>query len=476
VSDFTSVIGLEVHVQLATRSKLFSPAPSAALGEPNARVHPIDLGLPGVLPRPNATAIALAVRTALALDGEVQRVSYFARKNYFYPDLPKGYQISQYDQPICRGGAVPLGDGRSCRLHRIHIEEDAGKLTHTDAGTLVDLNRAGMPLVEIVSEPDLRTPADAHAFLLHLREILRYAGVSDCDMELGSMRCDANISLMPAGSTRFGTKVELKNLNSLKMVQRALEYEERRQAAILAAGGRIAAETRGWNDDAGESRPQRSKENAPDYRYFPDPDLPPLLVDDALLARQRDLLGELPARRRERYRVDFALPEHDVAALTQDREVGDWFEAVVAAGTEAKTASNWTISEVLPAQRDLATPLAAFPVAPRDLHALLQLLACGTLTQVTARKVFRHMLARGGSAEAAVQELGLSRIVDRAVLQPLIDAALGALPEAAAAVRAGKDRALDALKGHVMRATKGRADPDLVDVLLRTAIGGAPPA
>ena len=474
MNDFTTVIGLEVHVQLSTNSKLFSPAPSAALGEPNTRVHAIDVGLPGVLPRPNAAAIELAVRTALALDGVIQPVSRFARKNYFYPDLPKGYQISQFEEPICLGGAVPLGDGRSCRLHRIHIEEDAGKLTHGDVGTLVDLNRAGVALVEIVGEPDLRTPADAHAFLLHLREILRYAGVSDCDMELGSMRCDANISLMPVGSEQFGTKVELKNLNSLKMVQRALEYEERRQAAILAAGGRIAAETRGWNDEAGESRSQRSKESAPDYRYFPDPDLPPLVVDESMIARQRAALGELPERRRERYRAAFQLPEHDIAVLTHDRAVGDWFEALVAAGIEPKTASNWTMSEVLPAQRELATTLADFPVSPPRLAELVQLLARGALTQVSARKVFQHMLTHGTGAEASMHELGLLRMVDRNTLRPLVAAAVVALPEAAAAVQAGKERALDALKGHVMRATKGRADPRTVDALLHEALGTRP--
>ncbi|MEO6597296.1 MAG: Asp-tRNA(Asn)/Glu-tRNA(Gln) amidotransferase subunit GatB [Planctomycetota bacterium] len=470
MTTFTTVIGLEVHVQLATHSKLFSPAPAAALGDPNTRVHVIDLGLPGVLPRPNATAIALAVRTALALGGNVQRISRFARKNYFYPDLPKGYQISQYEEPVCLGGTVPLDGKRGCRLHRIHIEEDAGKLTHGDLGTLVDLNRAGVPLVEIVSEPDLRNPIDAHAFLVNLREILRFAGVSDCDMELGSMRCDANISLMPAGATEYGTKVEVKNLNSLKMVQRALEYEERRQAAVLSAGGRIAAETRSWNDETGESRPMRSKESAPDYRYFPDPDLPPLVLDEAFIEAQRRALGELPQARRQRYREVYGLPEYDIDALTQETRTGDWFEAVVRAGTGAKTASNWVMSDVLPAQRERATPLADFPVTPERLAELLRLLDQKALTQVSARQVFRHMLDHNGTAADAMSELGLLRIADPKVLEPLVAAAIVALPEAAAAVRDGKDRAIDALKGNVMRATKGRADPVLVDELLRTAI------
>ncbi|HEX5053852.1 MAG TPA: Asp-tRNA(Asn)/Glu-tRNA(Gln) amidotransferase subunit GatB [Planctomycetota bacterium] len=471
MTTFTTVIGLEVHVQLATQSKLFSPAPAAALGDPNTRVHVIDLGLPGVLPRPNAAAIALAVRTALALGGDVRRVSRFARKNYFYPDLPKGYQISQYEEPVCLGGSVPLDDERSCRLHRIHIEEDAGKLTHGDLGTLVDLNRAGVPLVEIVSEPDLRNPADAHAFLGNLREILRFAGVSDCDMELGSMRCDANISLMPAGATEFGTKVEIKNLNSLKMVQRALEYEERRQAAVLSAGGRIAAETRSWNDETGESRPMRSKESAPDYRYFPDPDLPPLVLDEAFVETQRRALGELPQARRRRYRRTYGLPEYDIGVLTQETGTGDWFEAVVRAGIDAKTASNWVMSDVLPAQRERATALADFPVSPARLAELLRMLDEKALTQVSARQVFRHMLEHDGTAADAMRQLGLLRIADRDVLGPLVAAAIDALPEAAAAVRAGKDRAIDALKGNVMRATKGRADPGLVDEMLRAAIG-----
>jgi aspartyl-tRNA(Asn)/glutamyl-tRNA(Gln) amidotransferase subunit B len=470
VTAYTTVIGLEVHVQLATRSKLFSPAPVASLGDANTRVHEIDLGLPGVLPRPNQEAIALATRAALALGADVQAMSRFARKHYFYPDLPKGYQISQFDEPLAWGGEVPLGGGRSCRLHRLHVEEDAGKLTHTAIGTLVDLNRAGVPLVEIVGEPDLRAPADAHAFLQHLREILRFAGVSDCDMELGSMRCDANISLMPVGSDTFGTKVELKNLNSLKMVQRAREYEERRQMAVLSAGGSIAAETRGWHDEIGESRSQRSKETAPDYRYLPDPDLPPLVLDEAFLAARRDELGELPQQRRERYRTAFGLAEHDVAALAQDRAVGDWFEQVVAAGADAKAACNWVIGEVLPAARARDTSLATFPIGPAKLAELLTLLDDQTLTQPTARKVFAHLLEHAVAPKRAIADLGLGRIADPDALQPLVTAAIAALPEATAAVAAGKDRAIDALKGHVMRATRGRADPALLDDLLRSAI------
>jgi aspartyl-tRNA(Asn)/glutamyl-tRNA(Gln) amidotransferase subunit B len=323
-----------------------------------------------------------------------------------------------------------------------------------------------VPLVEIVSEPDLRSPEEAHAFLRQLRHVLRFCGVSDCDMELGSMRCDANISLMPTGSAVYGTKVELKNLNSLKMVQRALEYEERRQTAVLAAGGRVAAETRGWNDELGESRPQRSKELAPDYRYFTDPDLPPLVLDDATIEAARAAVGELPEARAARYREQFGLPDVAIEQLVAERATGDWFEQVVAAGSEPKTAANWLISDVLPALHARGGPLAAFPIAPARLAELLALLGNGTLTQATARGVFQHLLGHDQRPADAVRELGLDRISDPAVLGPLVEAAIAALPEAAAAVRAGKQKALDALKGHVMRATRGRADPAAVDQLL----------
>ncbi len=380
-------IGLEVHVQLGTATKLFSPAGHAPGGEPNARVHAIDLGLPGMLPQLNARAVELAVRAALALDGAVQPVSHFARKHYFYPDLPKGYQISQYEAPFCRGGRVPLGDGRHCALERIHLEEDAGKLVHTDAGTLVDLNRAGAPLIEIVSLPALHAAADAQAFLVHLRTILRYAGVSDCDMELGSLRCDANVSLAPAGAT-LGTKVEIKNLNSFKMVQRAIEYEERRQAAVLASGRRIVQETRLWNDEHGETRPMRQKEFAEDYRYFPDPDLPPLRIAAAAVDEQRRTLGELPDARRRRYTAQYGLPPYDVEQLTADRATGDWFEQVTAAGAEPKTASNWMMAEVLPAAKARGVAVAALPLPPAGLADLLRQLDRGVLTQGSARQAF----------------------------------------------------------------------------------------
>lgn len=470
MTDYETVIGLEVHVQLGVNSKLFSPAPSAALGRANTRVHHIDIGLPGVLPRPNRAAIELATRAALALGGEIQPYSEFARKHYFYPDQPKGYQISQFDLPLAFGGSLAIGEHRSCRIHRLHVEEDAGKLTHTEMGTLVDLNRAGVALAEIVSEPDIQSPQEAHTFLRHLRETMRFAGVSDCDMELGSMRCDANISLMPAGSDTLGQKVELKNLNSMKMVQRALEYEVRRQTALLASGGKVITETRGWHDDLDESHAMRNKEGAPDYRFLPDPDLPPLIIDHSFIETQRDQIGELPQERRTRYQKTHSLNQQNVAALTQDRQTGDWFEAVVAAGANAKIACNWLIEDLLPALRNRHLELDKSPITPQKLADLLGLLASKQVTQKTARRVFTHLLSNPVTPEQAVRDLGLWRISDPKEIQPLIDEAIDELPQAAQAVADGNDRAIDALKGFVMRKIRGRADPNVLDSLLRKTI------
>ena len=472
MTDYKTVIGLEVHVQLGVNSKLFSPAPAAALGRANTRVHHIDIGLPGVLPRPNRSAIELATRAALALGGEIQPYSEFARKHYFYPDQPKGYQISQSDLPLAFGGSIAIGEQRNCRIHRLHVEEDAGKLTHTDIGTLVDLNRAGVALVEIVSEPDIQKPIEAHTFLRHLREAMRFARVSDCDMELGSMRCDANISLMPYGSDTLGQKVELKNLNSMKMVQRALEYEVRRQTTLLASGGRVISETRSWHDELGESRSMRSKEGTPDYRFLADPDLPPLRIDEPFIEAQRAQIGELPQQRRIRYNKTHGLNQQDVAALTQDRRTGDWFEATVAAGANAKFACNWLIEDLLPALRDRHLQLENSPITPQKLADLIDLLASKQITQKTSRLVFAHLLSNPVSPGQAVKDLGLGRISDPIEIQPLIDEAIAELPQAARAVANGNDRAIDALKGLVMRKSRGRADPDVLNSLLRKTIAG----
>ncbi|MCA8958087.1 MAG: Asp-tRNA(Asn)/Glu-tRNA(Gln) amidotransferase subunit GatB [Planctomycetes bacterium] len=470
--EFETVIGLEVHVQLQLASKLFAPTEYAAGGEPNTRVSVIELGLPGVLPALNERAVELAIRAGLALESTIGARVHFDRKNYFYPDLPKGYQITQLDRPLCVGGRVPLGEGEFGALQRIHLEEDAGKSSHHAAGSLVDLNRAGAALIEIVGQPDLRSPEQAFRFLTRLKQILQYAEVSECDMEKGSLRCDANISLRPVGSETLGTKVELKNLNSPRMVERALEYEVRRQTAILATGGKVTAETRGWHDELGESRSQRSKENAPDYRYLPDPDLPVLELDAAFVAARRAEIGELPTARRDRYRAAHGLGADDAEALTRDRTVGDWFEQVVAAGADAKAACNWLVEDLLPRLRERGLGLAVSPIAPGRLATLIGLVQQKSLTQPAARQVLDHLLDHDVTPEQAVRELGLGRIADEVTLRPLCEAAIAELPAAAADVAAGKDKAIDALKGRVMRATKGRADPQVLDAVLRAVIGG----
>ncbi len=468
---FECVIGLEVHCQLDVRSKLFSCAPAAFGGEPNSRVSPVDLGLPGVLPVLNGAAVRAAVRAALALGATIHERSQFARKSYFYPDLPKGYQITQYDRPYCSGGTVPLGDGRTCALERIHLEEDAGKSTHTDAGSLVDLNRAGVALIEIVGRPDLRAPTDAHAYLDNLRQILQYATVSDCDMEKGSLRCDANISVRPHGQQQLGTKVEIKNLNSFKMVERALEYELRRQTAVLAGGGTVVQETRLWNEERGETATMRSKESATDYRYFPEPDLPPLEIDAALIEAERRALPELPDARRARLAAAHGLPAHDLTVLLADAAVADYFEAVATACGDAKAASNWTMTEVLRALRERELPVERFPVPPATLAALIRAVADGEVSRQAGKKVFARMLQTGEDTAAAIAALDLGQISDRQTLDPVVRQVLADNAAAVDDYRRGVGKAFHALKGKVMRATGGRANPSVVDDLLRAALG-----
>ncbi len=471
MSGFETVIGLEVHVQLNLRSKLFSPSPVGFGGEPNSRVSVVELGLPGVLPVVNEKAIEVAVRAAIALDAEVQHETKFDRKNYFYADLPKGFQTSQFDKPFCRGGRVPLGDGRYGALNRIHLEEDAGKNMHADAGSTVDLNRAGVTLCEIVGEPDLHTPEDAAAFLENLKQILQYSGVSDCDMEKGSLRCDANVSLRPQGSTELGDKVEIKNLNSFKMVQRALEYEERRQAATLSAGGKIVQETRLWNDEKGETASMRSKEDAHDYRYFPEPDLPPLFIEQSFVDEIRRTLPELPDARRARYASDFGLPEYDIGVLTADHALGEYFEAVTAQGGNAKEAANWVMTEVQRALNETHTKIADFSIAPDRLGELIAAQGLGKVSRQAAKKVFNHMLETGDDAATAIRELGLEQISDTGALEAIVQQVVDANPKPVEDYRAGKQKALHALKGLCMRETKGKANPAVVEELLLKLLG-----
>ena len=466
-SGWEAVIGLEVHAQLKTQTKLFSSAPHAFGAEPNTQTTEVDLGLPGVLPVLNERAVELAVRAALGLGCRLQATSTFARKHYFYPDLPKGYQISQYDEPFAKGGAVPLEEGGAARaigLTRIHMEEDAAKNVHDDAitgggVTHVDLNRAGAPLIEIVSEPELRSPEEAGAYLRSLRQVLRHLDVSDADMEKGQFRCDANVSVRRKGEAKLGTRTELKNLNSFRFVERAIAHEIERQIDVLESGGVVRQETLHWDDRAGRSSPMRGKEHADDYRYFPDPDLPPLLLDEAFLAAQRAKLPELPQARRSRYRDQLGLPAYDAQVLTDDRDVAEFFEATVALYGQPKTVSNWVMREVLAAATELAKPLRELPVGPEHLVELLRLIDTGRITAGSAREVFAEMARSGERAEAIVRARGLEAVSDAGELERHAREVIAANAAQAEKYRAGETKLLNFFVGQVMKATGGKADP-----------------
>ena len=479
------VIGLEVHVQLLTATKIFCPCPNRFGAEPNTLVCPVCLGLPGALPVLSREAVAQAARAALALGAEVQPVSVFERKNYFYPDLPKGYQISQYRQPLALGGQVEIpaaeGGRRAVGLERLHMEEDAGKLLHdgfawstTRSG--VDLNRAGVPLVEIVSRPELRSPQEAFDYLTALKAVLLFTGVSDVNMEEGSLRCDANVSLRPRGQAALGTRVEIKNLNSFRNVARALEYETARQAALLESGGQVAQETRLWNADRGESAPLRSKEEAQDYRYFPEPDLPPLQVAPGWLAELRAALPELPAARRQRLVAEHGLPDYDAGVLTQSPALADYFEAVARASGAPKAASNWVMTEVLRKLKDDERPVERCPVPPGRLAELMGLVEGGRVSGSVAKAVFERMWSSGEAPAAIVEREGLAQISDEAALRTAVAEVLAQSPEQVGTYRAGKASALGWFVGQAMRRLGGKANPQLLNRLLKEALDGeAPP-
>ena len=467
MSGFEVTIGLEVHVQLELKSKLFAPSPYGAGGEPNSRVSVIELGLPGVLPVLNERALELAIRAGIAVESSISSRIHFDRKNYFYPDLPKGYQISQFDEPICIGGRVPLGGGRYGHLERIHLEEDAGKTTHTSSGSLVDLNRAGAALIEIVGRPDLHTPDEAYTFLTNLKQILQYSQVSECEMEKGLLRCDANISLRSSGQTELGTKVEIKNLNSFKMVQRALEYEVRRQSAALSNGGVVQQETRLWNEEKCESATMRTKESADDYRYFPDPDLPPVLIAPAWVEEIRASMPELPAARRDRFVTDYKLPQYDAEVLLQDRHVAAYFEQCAQACGNPKLASNWVMTEVLRTLKETGLDIREFPVPAARLGALVCAQEAGKVSRTAARQVLEHLRTHDVEVDAGIDTLGLAQISDQDELTGIIQTILDANPQPVADYKAGKHKALHALQGLTMRATHGKANPPLVQKILR---------
>lgn len=475
---YEAVIGLEIHAQLQTRTKIFCGCSTAFGAPPNTHVCPVCLGFPGVLPVLNRSAVDFGIRAALALDCRINETSIFARKNYFYPDLPKGYQISQYEQPLASAGSVAftMPDGpRRVGITRVHLEEDAGKSLHegfpdSDRRTYVDFNRAGVPLIEIVSEPDLRSAADAAEFFSRLRAILVWLDVNDGNMDEGSLRCDANVSVRPAGTTTLGTKAEIKNLNSFRFLQKALEFEIDRQRDRLAEGGRVVQETRLFDASSGTTVSMRSKEEAHDYRYFPEPDLPPVRVSAERLAAVRAAMVELPDARRQRFVAAYGLPEYDAAQLTQSRQSAEFFEATVTAGAPAKAASNWIRGELARVLNETGRSMADAPVSPTRLAELLRLVERGTISGAIAKAVFENMVVSTDSAEAIVTREGLTQIVDEGAIVALIADVLAQNGDAVAGYRAGKTATFGFLVGQVMKAAGGKANPKRVNELLKQAL------
>jgi len=471
--DYEMVVGLEVHVQLTTATKAFCPCSAAYGAPPNSNVCPVCLALPGALPVLNAHAVELATRAAIALGCTVHPVSIFARKHYFYPDLPKGYQISQYDQPLATGGSLAI-EGQSVRITRVHLEEDAGKSVHDryPAATAIDLNRSGVPLIEIVSEPDMRSAAAAGQYLRALKRVMEYTGVSDVNMEEGSLRVDANVSARRRGATELGTKTEVKNLNSFSNVERALAAEYARQTALLADGRRIDQQTMLWDAVHGVVRPARSKEASHDYRYFPEPDLPPLVVAADWVDAVRRGLGELPAARATRFAAQYGLASADVAALIDKPRVAEYFEAVVAAHGDARASANWVLGEVLAALNASNGEIADLTVRPPALAALLDLVRDGTISHAAAKTVFAEMVRSGEPAAVIAQRLGVTQVGDDNALNQWIDAVLAENPTEAARYLGGERKLQGPLVGRIMKKSQGRADPKRVNQLLAARTGG----
>lgn len=468
--NFESVIGLEVHVELKTKSKIFSPSSNAFGDEPNSNVNPIDLGYPGVLPVLNEEAVNYAMRAAMALNCEIATDTKFDRKNYFYPDNPKAYQISQFDKPIGENGWIEIevnGEKKRIGITRLHLEEDAGKLTHGDDGySLVDYNRQGTPLIEIVSEPDMRTPEEAYAYLEKLRNIIQFTGVSDVKMQEGSLRCDANISLRPIGQEQFGTKAELKNLNSFNFVRQGLEFEEKRQEKVLRQGGEILQETRRYDEKTKETILMRVKEGSDDYRYFPEPDLVQLYIDDEWKERVRQSIPELPDSRRNRYVNELGLDEYDAHVLTNSKEMSDFFEATIDQGADPKQTTNWLMGDISGHMNKQQVELNDLPLTPESLAKMIGLIEKGTLSSKLAKKVITELLKNGGDPEKIVKEKGLVQISDEGQLRDIITGVLDENEQSITDYKNGKDRAIKFLVGQVMKKTKGQANPPMVNKIL----------
>lgn len=484
-NGWEAVIGLEIHAQLSTETKIFCGCSTRFGDEPNANTCPVCLGLPGALPVLNERAVELGARAALALGLKINERSIFARKNYFYPDLPKGYQISQYDQPFSAHGELEImtairdesGHPREwrpkiIRITRLHLEEDAGKNVHegfpdTDRRSYVDLNRSGTPLAEIVTEPDFRSSWEAYDYVNHVRRALQWVGASEADMEKGNLRCEANVSVRRAGETRFGTKVELKNLNSVRFMQRAIEYEIERQISVLEAGGRITQETRLWDERAGETRIMRSKEEAHDYRYFPEPDLPPLVVSKEFIERVRASMPELPEARRRRFMDEYGLSFSDASQLTSERDLADYYEQAARATGNPRAAANWIRSELLRELEASGTPISRCPVTPAELGSLVRFIDEGKISGKQAKEVLVEMCATGKQAAAIIEERGLVQVSDAGEIGRTIDEVLAANPKQLEQYRAGKETLFGFFVGQVMKASKGKANPKLVNDLLK---------
>jgi len=477
-NDWEAVIGLEVHAQLQTRTKIFCGCSTQFGAPPNSQVCPVCLGLPGALPVLNRQAVDFAIKAALACGCAVQSRSVFARKNYFYPDLPKGYQISQYELPLALGGGLEItvdGQTKHVGLTRIHMEEDAGKSLHegfpdSDRRTYVDYNRSGVPLIEIVSEPDMRSAGEAAEFFSRLRSILVWLGVSDGNMEEGSLRCDANVSIRPRGQTKLGTKAEVKNVNSFRYLEKALEYEITRQIDLIEGGGKVVQETRLWDTGSGRTHSMRSKEEAHDYRYFPEPDLPPLLVDEARIDRVRETMPELPEARSRRFVSEYGIPAYDAGVLTQSAQLADYFEATARAANNPKAASNWIMGELLRTLKERSQEISDVPIPPAALAALIALIDKGTISTAIAKGVFAKMYESGRSADDIVSEEGLAQNSDEGALSAIVTEVLKMNEETAAQYRAGKKQTFGFLVGQVMKKSGGKANPKLASDLVKRAL------
>jgi len=480
MSNWEVVIGLEIHAQLATKSKIFSGSPTAYGAPPNTQADLVDLAYPGVLPVLNARAVQMAVKFGLAVDATVASRSVFARKNYFYPDLPKGYQISQYELPVVARGTlkVMLDDGsvKTVGITRAHLEEDAGKSLHEGLAhaTGIDLNRAGTPLLEIVSEPDMRSAKEAVAYMKKIHTLVRYLEICDGNMQEGSFRCDANVSVRPKGQEKFGTRAEIKNLNSFRFVEKAIQYEVARQVELIESGGKVVQETRLYDSDKDETRSMRSKEEANDYRYFPDPDLLPVVIDEMFIAAVRATLPELPDQKAARFAKDFALSAYDAGVLSASRELGAYFEAVIAGigAGHAKLAANWVMGELSSALNRDNVDIENSKVNPRQLTGLLSRIVDETISGKIAKEVFEAMWSEGKAADAIIEAKGLRQITDSSAIEGVIDAVIAANPKQLADYRSGKDKLFGFFVGQVMKATGGKANPAQLNELLKTKLGG----